>query len=131
MVPISTFETNASILKKISTLAGKRQVTWTGRAATDVLNENLTPDDVLDAIVSYIKEKKEVHKSITRKPPHTGKVIFEMLPVIMGRKGRRKVDRYFGPCASERRIRWVMRGKIQLSVLSATKARLLQDRVNL
>ena len=53
MVPISTFETNASILKKISTLAGKRQVTWTGRAATDVLNENLTPDDVLDAIVSY------------------------------------------------------------------------------
>jgi len=103
MVPISTFETNASILKKISTLAGKRQVTWTGRAATDVLNENLTPDDVLDAIVSYIKEGKEVHKSITRKPPHTGKVIFEMLPVIMEKEYYIKVQ-LWGEKGGERLI---------------------------
>ena len=103
MVPISTFETNASILKKISTLAGKRQVPWTERAATDGLNENLTPDDVLDAIVSYIKEKKEVHKSITRKPPHTGKVIFEMLPVIMEKKYYIKVQ-LWGEKGGERLI---------------------------
>ena len=82
MVPISTLETNANILDKISTLARKKQVTWTESATIDVLNENLTPDDVLDAIVSHIEEGREVNKSITRNPPHTGKVIFEMLPVI-------------------------------------------------
>jgi len=82
MVPISTLETNTNILRKILTLAKKRQVSWTGRATSDVLNENLTPDDVLDAIVDHIQEGREVKKSITRNPPHTGKVIHEMLPCI-------------------------------------------------
>jgi hypothetical protein len=87
-VPISTLETNLNILRKISALAKARQVKWTERAVTDVLNEDLTRDDVLDAIESHIKERGEVNKSITRNPPHTGKVIFEMLPVIEGKHYR-------------------------------------------
>ena len=57
-------------------------MTWTKKAVNDVLNEDLTPDDILDAIVSHIEERGKVNKSITTNPPHTGKVIFEMLPVI-------------------------------------------------
>ena|GEM_PF-2984230 len=93
---ISTPETNVNILKKISTLAKKRLVTWTGKAANDVLNEDLTPDDILDAIVSHIEEKGEVNKSITRNPPHTGRVIFEMLPVIEEKRYYVKVQLWGG-----------------------------------
>ena len=81
-MPISTIEKNINIFKKISTLAKKRQVKWTETAAIDVLNEGLSREDILDAIVSHIEEGEEVNKNITRGPPHTGKVIFEMLPVI-------------------------------------------------
>jgi hypothetical protein len=81
-VPISTTERNVNILGKISTLARKRQVKWTETAAIDILNEGLTREDILDAIISHIEEGGKVNKSITRDPPHTGKVIFEMLPVI-------------------------------------------------
>lgn len=81
-MPISTLEKNVNILRKISALAKARQVKWSGSAVADVLIEGLTRDDVLDAIVSHIEEGGEVNKSITRDPPHTGKVIFEMLPII-------------------------------------------------
>ena len=93
---ISTPETNVNILKKISTLANKRLVTWTEKAANDVLNEDLTPDDILDAIVSYIQERREVNKTITRNPPHTGKVIFEMLPIIEEKRYYIKVQLWGG-----------------------------------
>jgi (2Fe-2S) ferredoxin len=82
-------------------------VTWTERATIDVLNENLTPDDVLDAIVSHIEEGREVNKSITRNPPHTGKVIFEMLPVIEERNYYVKVQL------------WERKGGERLIVISA------------
>lgn len=102
-MPISTLETNPNILKKISNLAIKRQVSWTGSATADVLDENLTPDDVLDAIVSHIKGRGEVNKSITRNPPHTGKVIHEMLPVINDKNYYVKVQ-LWGEKGSERLI---------------------------
>jgi len=95
-VSISTIETNTNTLKKISSLAKKGLVTWTEKAANDVLNEDLTPDDILDAIVSHIQERGEVNKSITRNPPHTGKVIFEMLPVIEGKRYYIKVQLWGG-----------------------------------
>jgi len=71
-------------------------VTWTEKAAIDVLNEDLTPDDILDAIVSHIEEGEEVNKSITINPPHTGKVIFEMLPVIEEKRYYVKVQLWGG-----------------------------------
>lgn len=55
-MPISTIERNINILKKISTLAKKRQVKWTETAAIDVLNQGLTREDILDAIISHIEE---------------------------------------------------------------------------
>ena len=69
---------------------------WTEKAANDILNEDLTPDDILDAIVSHIQERGEVNKSITRNPPHTGKVIFEMLPVIEEKRYYVKVQLWGG-----------------------------------
>ena len=71
-------------------------MTWTEKAAIDVLNEDLTPDDILDAIVSHIEEGEEVNKSITINPPHTGKVIFEMLPVIEEKRYYVKVQLWGG-----------------------------------
>lgn len=100
---ISTAETNVNILKKISTLAKKRLVTWTEKAANDVLNEDLTPDDILDAIVSHVEDGEEVNKSITRNPPHTGKVIFEMLPIIEEKRYYVKVQ-LWGAKGGERLI---------------------------
>ena len=93
---ISTAETNANVLKRISALAKKRLVVWTEKAANDVVNEHLTPDDILDAIVSYIEERREVNKSLTKDPPHTGKVIFEMLPAIAEKSYYVKVQLWGG-----------------------------------
>jgi len=95
-VSISTVEKNVNVLERISTLAKKRLVKWTEKAAIDVLNEDLTPDDILDAIVSHIEEGEEVNKSITRNPPHTGEVIFEMLPVIEEKRYYVKVQLWGG-----------------------------------
>lgn len=81
-MPISTYEKNKNILKKICNLAKTRQVNWTGSANQSLINESLTPDDVLDAIVSHIEGGGDVKKNLTRKSLHTGKVIFEMLSPI-------------------------------------------------
>jgi hypothetical protein len=83
-VTISTTEKNTNVLKKISKLAGKNdKVKWTERAINDVLNTpDLTFDGVREAIVCHIDQDGKVHKTLTRDPPHTGNVVFEMLPVI-------------------------------------------------
>ena len=81
---ISTIEKNTNILKKISKLAKRNEkVNWTNSAINDVINTpDLTFDGVLEGIVDHIKQNGEVHKTLTRDPPHTGNVVFEMLPVI-------------------------------------------------
>lgn len=81
---ISTIEKNTNVLKKISKLAKKYdKVKWTERATIDVINTpGLTFDGVREGIVCHIEQDGEVHKTLTRDPPHTGNVVYEMLPVI-------------------------------------------------
>jgi len=93
-VTISTIEKNKNTLKKIVELAKKSgKVRWTERAVRDINStEGLTQATVLEAIIRHIKDGGEVHKTITRKSPHTGSVVYEMLPVVEGHKRYIKVN---------------------------------------
>ena len=93
-MPISTIESNKNTLRKIAELAKRRdQIRWTGRTTEDVIKtEGLTPKGVLDGIVSHIERGEVVHRTLSRKMPHTGKIIFEMLPIIESKQRYIKVQ---------------------------------------